>query len=673
MLTSSIFLKWMDKVSLSPKVIDVLNIQGVVRFLEEKLGAKFGMFQKALGEYLERERESFPRFYFVGDEDLLEIIGNSKNIARLQKHFKKMFAGITAILLNEDSTVITGIASKEGEEVVFVTPVSTVDYPRINEWLSQVEFQMRMSLATAVAKAVESGRDMNDAGEIEPPKLMEWLDLFPTQIVVLSAQVLWSEQVEDVLSKGGDTEAGMKSVLENVERLLGILANCVLQEQPPLRRKKIENLISEYVHKRSVLRQLIQNKADNNKDFVWLRQMRFYYDPKQTDVLKQLSIHMANSKFQYGFEYLGVQDKLVQTPLIDRCYLTMTQALEARLGGSPFGPAGSGKTETVKALGDQLGRFVLVFNCDEAFDSQAMGRIFVGLCQVGAWGCFDEFNRLEERTLSAVSQQIQTIQEHLMIVATTKSNTTVELVGKQVKVHTDMAIFITMNPTYAGRSNLPDNLIKLFRPLVMTSPDSTMIAEVTLFSQGFRTAEKLAPKIVPFFLLCDEQLSQQSHYDFKLRALKSVLASAGNIKRESVHQIKAVMAENGETNIDEGKIAENLPEQEILIQSVCETMEPKLVAEDIPLLFSLLNDVFPGNDYQRNHMEDLKAEIAKICAEEQLNGGSEGIARMDNGNQPYQITTIRAKLTAQGWEALRRRKAVGGPIWGASKGCKGIW
>lgn len=124
---------------------------------------------------------------------------------------------------------------------------------------------------------------------------------------------------------------------------------------------------------------------------------------------------MANARFFYGFEYLGVQDRLVQTPLTDRCYLTMTQALEARLGGSPFGPAGTGKTESVKALGHQLGRFVLVFNCDETFDFQAMGRIFVGLCQVGAWGCFDEFNRLEERMLSAVSQQIQTIQEALKL------------------------------------------------------------------------------------------------------------------------------------------------------------------------------------------------------------------------------------------------------------------
>lgn len=173
--------------------------------------------------------------------------------------------------------------------------------------------------------------------------------------------------------------------------------------------------INEFVHKRTVTRRLIANGVTNSKSFEWLCEMRFYFDPRQTEVLQQLTIHMANARFFYGFEYLGVQDRLVQTPLTDRCYLTMTQALEARLGGSPFGPAGTGKTESVKALGHQLGRFVLVFNCDETFDFQAMGRIFVGLCQVGAWGCFDEFNRLEERMLSAVSQQIQTIQEALKL------------------------------------------------------------------------------------------------------------------------------------------------------------------------------------------------------------------------------------------------------------------
>ena len=147
--------------------------------------------------------------------------------------------------------------------------------------------------------------------------------------------------MEEVLARGSGAEAGMAGVLARLYRMLGLLANCVLQEQPPLRRKKIENLIGEYVHKRSVLRLVIKNKVENNKDFEWLRQMRFYYDPKQTDVLKQLSIHMANAKFNYGFEYSGVQQKLVQTPMTDRCYPTMTQALEAKLG--------TGMTETSSA------------------------------------------------------------------------------------------------------------------------------------------------------------------------------------------------------------------------------------------------------------------------------------------------------------------------------------
>jgi len=99
--------------------------------------------------------------------------------------------------------------------------------------------------------------------------------------------------------------------------------------------------------------------------------------------------------------------------LTDRCYLTLTQALNYKLGGNPFGPAGTGKTESVKALGNNLGYMVLVFNCDENFNLGAMHRIFCGLCEMGAWGCFDEFNRLDEVSLSAVSIQIQTIQSEL--------------------------------------------------------------------------------------------------------------------------------------------------------------------------------------------------------------------------------------------------------------------
>lgn len=515
---------------------------------------------------------------------------------------------------------------------------------------------MRFTLAKMLAKAVATIAPFRE-GNIDQAAFMCWCDDYQAQIVGLAAQISWSEDVEQALqaiqNNGNRNLAPLQKVLDSVQRTLGVLADSVLQEQPPLRRKKLEHLITEFVHKRDVTRRMIKSGVDSPKDFQWLSQMRFYFDPKQSNVLEQLSINMANAKFNYGFEYLGVQEKLVQTPLTDRCYLTMTQALESRLGGSPFGPAGTGKTESVKALGNQLGRFVLVFNCDETFDFQAMGRIFVGLCQVGAWGCFDEFNRLEERMLSAVSQQIQMIQETLRSRLNSpdcRDTHQVELLGKQVKVSTDMAIFITMNPGYAGRSNLPDNLKKLFRSLAMTKPDRQLIAQVMLFSQGFRSAEKLASKIVPFFKLCDEQLSNQSHYDFGLRALKSVLVSAGNIKRDRIQRIKDAKKSSGE-EVEESKIAEKLPEQEILIQSVCETMEPKLVAEDIPLLKSLMSDVFPGVDYHGAEMTELKGHIHEVCRQMYLvsgEGDAMGGAWMEKVLQLYQISNLNHGLMMVG-------------------------
>ncbi|PIC53074.1 hypothetical protein B9Z55_002925 [Caenorhabditis nigoni] len=320
------FLALMKKVSASPRILDVVNMQGAQRLLE-RLADMLAKIQKALGEYLERERSSFPRFYFVGDEDLLEIMGNSKDITRIQKHLKKMFAGITAIDIKEEDRSITAFHSREGEKVDLVKIVTTKDV-RINDWLQALESEMKHTLARQLASSLAHFSKMN-IQTMTTEDYVQWLDNYPTQVITLTAEIWWCDEMEKILADGKGAENMERLVVKTLE----LLADSVLKEKPPIRKKKMEALITELVHKRDTCCKLTAKKIRAANDFGWLQCMRFYFDPKEIDPVRCCVVKMANAQFYYGFEYHGIQKRLVRTPLTDRCYLTMTQALHSRVGG----------------------------------------------------------------------------------------------------------------------------------------------------------------------------------------------------------------------------------------------------------------------------------------------------------------------------------------------------
>jgi dynein heavy chain 1, cytosolic len=361
------FIQLMRRIANRPFAMEALNIENLQRTLE-RLGNLMGVIQRALGEYLEKQRRDFSRFYFLGDDDLLEIIGNSQEPGKVLAHVAKMFAGIAGATsvstgLSEDMlTRFDAMVSKDGEIVPFHKPIEVKKQMGVKDWLKQLEERMQSTLALLLEQAVAEDKSTDLSLQTDDGKMnfVEWATKFPAQIMILATLVNWSMSVERVL-KGADANGmSLQNVLDSLEAKLDIMAQNVLLDLPMDSRKKFEQLITELVHQRDVTRSLIDEGVSDPSDFRWLSHMRYHYNPAAEKITEKLSISLSNATFHYGFEYLGIGERLVQTPLVDKCWLVLTQALHFRMGGNPFGPAGTGKTESVKALGAQLGRFVLV-------------------------------------------------------------------------------------------------------------------------------------------------------------------------------------------------------------------------------------------------------------------------------------------------------------------------
>jgi len=183
-------IKWryiMNQCHENPCILDNCSKEGLKEnFIDANKNLE--LVQKGLKEYLEKKRSNFARFYFLSDDDLLEILSQTKEVRRVRSHLRKVFEAIADLEFREDDCMIA-MMSVEGEKVQFVKRVDPKDR-NVEFWMGDVEKQMVMSVRAIFEQGL---------ADYATQERNHWIVTHAGQIVLNASQVVWTSDVENAM------------------------------------------------------------------------------------------------------------------------------------------------------------------------------------------------------------------------------------------------------------------------------------------------------------------------------------------------------------------------------------------------------------------------------------------------------------------------------------------
>jgi dynein heavy chain len=585
------------------------NQDGLLKRLEG-IQEQLEICKKSLSDFLDGRRRQFPRYYFTSEADLLDILSNGSAPEKVLKHTAKIYLSCKTLVLHQtertpdDRPYAVGWISGVGVENVSFEPRVPLD-GKVEIYQQTILDAMKQALFNNLVRSIDRYQAMSRSDWLmhkkpEPNPKQDASD--PAQIILLTLAVYYVEEVEQAFRGLNGPDANPKAMIEYSAMQVEQLKELIRLTQTKLDksdRTRVMVCITMDAHSRDIVIGLVRDQVTEVSCFQWQSQLKHKWRvPPPTASFKNRDPHLrgtggqraeiaiADAIVPYDYEYLGNGPRLVITPLTDRIYVTATQALNLKMGCAPAGPAGTGKTESTKDLACALAKCCYVFNCSPEMDYLGLGNIFKGLASSGSWGCFDEFNRLIPEVLSVCTVQFKSVCDGVKAEAAR-----IVIESDEVSLDPTCGAFITMNPGYLGRSELPEGLKALFRPITVMVPDLVLICENMLMAEGFTQAKVLASKFYGLYSLLRDLLSKQLHYDWGLRAVKSVLVVAGGFKR----------------------MEPDLPEEALLMRALRDFNIPKIVREDEVVFFGLLGDLFPGIDPPRKVDAKLEQLVGMAC------------------------------------------------------------
>ncbi|XP_012535785.2 dynein heavy chain 7, axonemal-like [Monomorium pharaonis] len=568
---TSVLLDINNRFMKNPSFHEIKRASGLLQILNET-NEKLERAIRGVKDYLDIKRLTFTRFFFLEDSEVQKILFESTDTGKRYALVKKCFTGVERLKFNK-SNCVRGIIGHYGE-VLYLSNNISLSTEQEEQWLIQLEKEMK----DAVHKSILQHHSLIDVNSIFIP-----VDNFPSMSIICSLQLYWTRSVEKCLMSLNITM--LNSLFTKYTDGIISTTNELKNNLTRRRRNLLTSLIIVMLAHKEIIKLLMERNTVKHTDFEWVAQLRYYCNDKG------IKVSVFNTTITYGYEYNYYQQNIVNTPLTDRCFRTILQAYHYHLYSSVVGPTGTGKTETIRNLTRAIAKLSYVINCSNSISYDCVVQTFKGVVSCGAWICFENFDRLELGLLSIVAQNLTQMKQ-----AVSSNLKTVSFEGCNLNLNVTGNICVNINSEQSEYINLPDNLKVLFRPVSMMAPDTDKIAEVELFAAGFLHAKNLATRLTVSYKLLSEHLGEKRHYDFSTSSLKTVLATAVNLKR-------------------------NIPDENedfLLLRSMIRINIPQLCNTDIPIFQSIVQDVFPESVVLPFDCSALLDALERVCAKKLL-------------------------------------------------------
>jgi dynein heavy chain, axonemal len=405
-----------------PRVVSFCEVPEILSDFRD-MRIKFELIASQCDNHLNDARIAFPRFFFVSNEQLIEML-SMRGIKEFKRFYKLLFDSVDALELDEKQNV-KGMTSIQSEYVPWPrTLVWSDSQISLESQLSDIEILMR----EAVRYHIKMARRTYPESDRK-----QWVLNWPSMAVLCVTQIYWTFEAAQAISddEGKALTDYYRKCNEQLEEIVLMLRGSLSD----LLRQSIGTLVVTEVHARDSTRMLIEENVSSLAEFAWMAQLRYYWE--EENVL----CGMMRARRKYGYEYLGVESRVLGTPLTDRCYRTLMCALQLNIGGSLEGPAGTGKSETVKGLAQCFAVRVTTINCSDGLDCMFTSKMLKGAAYCGCWICFDEFNRIDIEIMSIIALQVLHIQR-----AWKSQTSEIVFEGSCLKLNHGYAIFSTLNP-----------------------------------------------------------------------------------------------------------------------------------------------------------------------------------------------------------------------------------